>query len=226
MGITQLHTLSNESQRFLGIVNQFGGLIDCRLVEFGIRHVGTYETDLLRIILYLLHLRVLGKVEHHRTRTPRASDIESPADSPCHVFGMTDLITPLRDWLRHAHKVHLLKGVGTKGSDGYLSGDDNNRRGVEHRIGDTRQCVRHTWTAGHQGHTYLTRHSGIALGGVSGSLLMTHQYMIETFLLASCVVEERIIHGHDAATGIAEDGLHPLSLQRPHQRLRSCNSVS
>jgi hypothetical protein len=61
---------------------------------------------------------------------------------------------------------------------------------------------------------------------MGSALLVTHQNMVETFLLTSCIVEERIINGHDAAAWVSEDGLHALGLQRPHQRLRSSNSIS
>ena len=226
LGITQFHALPHECQGLLGVVDELGSLAHSLGIELGIRHVGTDEVDLLRIVVDLLHLGVLGKVEHHRTGTACTGDVEGTTDGPRHVFGVTDLITPLRDGLRHTHEVHLLESVGTEGRDGHLSGNDDDWRGVEHRIGNTREGVRHTRTAGDQGHTHLTGYTGIALGSVGGALLVAHQNMVETFLLASCVVEERVIDGHNAATGVAEDGLHALSLQRPHQRLRSSYSIS
>ena len=45
---------------------------------------------------------------------------------------------------------------------------------------------------------------------MGGSLFVTHQYMVETFLLSTCIVEERVVDGHDGATGVAEDGLHAV----------------
>ena len=139
---------------------------------------------------------------------------------------MTDLITPLCDWLRHTHKVYLLKGIGTQGADRHLTSDDHNRRRVEHGIGNTRQRVGHTRATGYQSDTHLTRHAGIALGSVGGSLFVTHENMVETFLLTTCIVEKRVVDRHDATARVSEDGLHPFRLQRPHQRLRSCYSIS
>jgi hypothetical protein len=54
-----------------------------------------------------------------------------------------------------------------------------------------------------------------------GSLLVTHQYVVETLFLTSCVVVKRIVNGHDSSAWISEDGFHPLGLQSPHQRFRS-----
>ena len=139
---------------------------------------------------------------------------------------MTNLIRPLRDRLGHTHEVYLLKGISTQGRDGHLTCNHHNRRGIKHGIGNTRQGISHSGTTGHQGHTDLARDAGIALCGMGSALFVTHQNMVETFLLTSCIVEERIINGHDAAAWVSEDGLHALGLQRPHQRLRSCNSIS
>ena len=139
---------------------------------------------------------------------------------------MTNLIGPLGDGLRQAYEVHLLKRIGAQGRDGHLTSNDNDGGGVEHGVGDTRQRVSHTRTAGDQGNTYLARDACIALGSVGGTLFVAHQYVVETFLLTSCIVEKRIVNGHDAAARVTKDGFHALGLQRPHQRLRSCNLIS
>ena len=110
---------------------------------------------------------------------------------------MTDLVTPFRDWLRHTHKVYLLKGISTQGVDRHLTSYYNNRRGVEHSISDTSQRVCYTRATGHQSDTHLTRHAGIALSCMGGSLLVTHQNMVETLLFATRIVEKRIVDRHD-----------------------------
>ena len=61
---------------------------------------------------------------------------------------------------------------------------------------------------------------------MGGTLLVAHQDVVETFLFSSCIVEKRIIDGHDGTSGVAKDGLHTFRLQGSHQRLRSCNSIS
>ena len=225
LGIAEFDALPHQCQRLLGMVDQFGSPTHGLSVELRIRHVGTDEVHLRRLPVDLLDLCILGEVEHHRTRTARAGDVERAAHGPRHILGMTDLIRPLRDRLCHTHEIDLLEGISTKGADRHLASNDDDRCRVEHGIRNTRQRVGDTWAASDKGHTHLARHTGITLGGMGGSLFVAHQDMVETFLLSSCVVEERVIDGHDRPSGVAEDGLHALCLQGAHQRLRSCNSV-
>ena len=217
--IAEFDPLPHKGQRLLGIVDELGSLTDSLSIELRIRHIGTHEADLAGLPVDLLDLRVLGKVEHHRTRTTRTGDVERTAHSPRHILSMTDLIAPLRDRLRHTYEVDLLKGIGTQGANGHLTGNHHNRRRVEHGISDTRQRVGDTRATGHQGDTHLTRYAGITLGSMGSSLLVTHEDMVETLLLTTGVVEKCVVDGHDTATGVSEDGLHPFCLQRPHQRL-------
>ena len=138
---------------------------------------------------------------------------------------MAYLIAPLGDRLGHTHEVYLLEGVCAEGRDGHLSGNDDNRRGVHHSIGDARQCVGNAGAAGDKGHAHLPTHTGIALSGMGCRLLVAYQDMVETFLLATGIVEERVVDGHDGTSGIAEDGFHLLRLKGPHQRFGACYSV-
>ena len=225
LGITQFHALSYQRHGFLRAVDQFCGLAHSVHVEFGIRHIRTDEVTLHGLPVDFLSLGVLGKVEHHRTRTACAGDIERTAHGPCHILGMTYLITPLRYRLRHTYEVHLLESIGTKRTDGHLPGYHHDGRRVEHGIGNARQRIGDSRATGYQGYAYLTTHAGIALGSVGSTLFVSHQDMVETLLLSSRIIVKRIVNGHDAATGVTEDGLHALRLQRPHQRLRSCNSI-
>ena len=223
--IAEFDTLPHQCQRFLGMVDQFGSLAHSLSVELRIRHIGTDEVHLHRLPVDLLDLCILGEVEHHRTRTARAGDVERTAHSPRYILGMTDLIRPLRDRLCHTHEIDLLEGIGTEGTDRHLTSNDDNGRRVKHGISNTCQRIGDTRATGDKGDTHLARHAGIALSGMGSSLFVAHQDMVETFLFSARVVEERVIDGHDRPSGVAEDGLHALCLQGAHQRLRSCNSV-
>ena len=172
------------------MVDQFSCLTYCLRIQFRIRHIRTHKIDLTGLPVDLLDLGILGKVEHHRTGTTRTGDVERTAHCPRHILSMTDLVTPLRDRLRHTHEVDLLESIGTEGTDGHLTGNDHDRCGVEHGIGHTCQRVGDTRTTGHQGNAYLSRDTGIALGSMGGSLFMTHEDMVETFLLSSCIIEK------------------------------------
>ena len=219
LGIAEFDTLSYAGQGLLGVVDELGGLAHGGHIEFGRRHIGTNEADVLGLELHHLGLGVLGEVEHHRTWTAAAGDIEGTGDGPGDILGMTDLIAPLGDGLCHTHEIDLLEGVGTQGTDGHLSGDDDDRRGVEHGIGQSRQRVRGTRTTSDQRHAYLATDAGITLGGMGSGLFVTDEDMVESLLVASCVVVKGIIDGHDGTAGVAEDGCHTLCLQGLHQCL-------
>ena len=136
---------------------------------------------------------------------------------------MANLIAPLGDGLCQAHKIDLLKGVGAEGGDGHLPGNNHDGCGVDHRVGHAREGVGGAGSAGDDGHTHLSADACKALGGVRGALFVAHEDMVESFLLAPRIIVEGIIDGHDAAAGIAEDGLHSLGFQRQHQCLAACN---
>ena len=94
MCISQFNTLPHQSQRSLGVVNQFGCSLHSRGVEFGIRLVTAHARHMHRLPLALLHLGILREVEHNRSRTTATGDIESTADGPRHILRMTNLIAP------------------------------------------------------------------------------------------------------------------------------------
>ena len=219
--IAQLNALTNQSQRALGIVDQLGSLAHSIHIQLGISHIAAYEVHLLRLPLHLLDLSIAGEVEHHRAWPTAAGNIESTADGPGNILSTAYLVAPLRNRLSQAHQIHLLKRIRTQCRDGHLSGYHHDGSRVEHGIGHARQRIRGTGTTGHQSHTHLAADAGIALGSMHGSLLMANQYMVETLLQSSSVVEQRIIRGHDGAARVSEDSLHPLGLQSTHQRLRA-----
>ena len=128
LSVTQFHALTYDGQRLLGIVNQFRSRLDSLLLQRGVGNIRTNEVNLLRLPLYLLHLGILGEVKHHGTGTATACDIESTAHRPCYILGMTNLVSPLTDWLGNTHEVNLLESVSTQRTDGNLSGYHHDRR--------------------------------------------------------------------------------------------------
>ena len=164
-----------------------------------------------------LGLCVLGEIEHYRTWATAARDIESTADSPRNVLSMAYLVTPLAYWLGNAHEVNLLERVCSQCPNRHLSGNDHDRSGVHHGVGNTRESVCCAWSAGHKSHSHLAADTSITLCGMCRTLLVTHKYMVEAFLLASSIVVKGIINRHYGTARIAEDGLHPFCLQSAHQ---------
>ena len=192
------------------------------VLNLRIRVVAAYRRDLGRLPLACAHLCTLGEVDYDRSRTTCACNVESTAYGPCYILGTTYLIAPLADRLSQTYEVDLLKSVSAKCAHAHLSGNDDNRCRVNHGIGNTCQSVGNARTACHQAHTYLTTNAREALSRMCSRLFMTHEYMVESFLLTSCIVVESIKHRHYRSAGIAEDGLYALVLERAHQGFCSC----
>ena len=115
-------------QRTLGIVDEFGSLLDCRLVGRGIRYIAAHEIHLCGHPFGLVHLCILREVENDRTRPTSACDIKSTADCPCYILWTSNLVAPFRDRLCHTHEVNLLEGISSKHSHSHLSCYDHDGR--------------------------------------------------------------------------------------------------
>ena len=109
-----------------------------------------------RYIWIHAHLRALWEVDDDRTGTTGACNVECTAYCPCYVLGTTYLIAPLADRLSQTYEVDFLKSVSAKCAHAHLSGNDDNRRRVNHGIGNTCQSVGNARTARNQAHSYLT----------------------------------------------------------------------
>ncbi len=120
--ITQLYALPYQRQGALGIVDQFGSLTYSLVIQLGLGYVRTHEINLLGFPFYLLYLCITREVEHYRTRATATCNIERTTDSPSHILGMTNLVSPLTDRLSHTHEVNLLEGIGTQSRNSHLSG--------------------------------------------------------------------------------------------------------
>ena len=226
LSISQFYSLSHQCQRLFGMINQFSSFAHGIHIQLRISYIRAHKGHLLGFPINLLNLSITGKVEHHRTRTSTACNIERTTDSPRYILGAPYLVRPLRDGLCHTYEVYLLKGIRSQRANSHLPSNHHHRRRVKHGISDTCQGIGSTRATGHQGNPHLTTHSGIALSSMGSCLFVTHQNVVETLLLASRIVEQRIIDGHNAAARVSENSLYPFSLQRPHQRLCSCYSIS
>ena len=215
--ITQFHALSHQHKGAFGVVNQLYCLLYRCHIGIWHRVVTAYIIHLCRLIFYHLCLCTLGKVEYHRTRSAALGDIESTCHRLRNVVGIANHVAPLRNRLRQAHPIDLLKSVGTQGTHTHLSGYYHNRRTVNHRVSDASNGIGSPRATGHKTDTHFTRHPGKAFCCMSSTLFMSHQYMVKL----SQVVIQGIIHRHDTTTRIAEYGLHSLMLQCSHQRFRS-----
>ena len=216
--IAQLHALPYQHQRTFRRIYQIGSLPYGIRVGFGYRQVAAHVIYFGRDVLRLIHLRILGKVQHNRTGTPALCDIESTCHCPSHIFRTANLVAPLRDRLCNTYQVYFLKSVRAEKSRGNLPRNDDYRRAVYHGICNTRNGIGCSRAAGYQAYADLARHTCKALCGMGSSLFVANQDMV----LFLPVVVQGIEYRHDAAARITENGLYSLMLQGAHQCFCAC----
>ena len=112
--ISKLHTLSDECQRALGLVNQVSSSLQLVHVDFRIGRVACHLIDAHGLTLAEFFLCIGGEVEHNRTGPTRSGNEESTAHSPSHILRRANLIAPFRDGLGNTHQVNFLKGIGAQ----------------------------------------------------------------------------------------------------------------
>ena len=179
LGITQLYPLPYEYQWALSGINEIGSLADGFHIHVGHGLVTADKVNRSRFIFHLVHLCILGKVEHHRTRTATTGNVEGTRHGPRHIFGPTNLVTPLGDGLSDAYEVHFLKGIRTEETCTYLPGNNHDGRTVYHGVGNAGNGIGGTRSAGYEADTYLTRHTGKALCGMGSALFVAHQNVVQ-----------------------------------------------
>ena len=205
-GIAQLDALACKQQRAFGGVDEGSSLLYALGVGVGHGDISALHINGGRLEVHHTHLCILGKVEYHGSGASGTCNMEGARYGPSDVLGAAHLVAPFRDRLRDTHEVYLLEGIGAKEVGRHLSGNDHDRRTVEHGIGHARYGVGGTGATRHKAHTHLARRTGIALRSVGGTLLVAHKYLLEIILM----VIHGIKHGHDAAAGIAKYGVYAL----------------
>ena len=181
--------MTYQNERFTGAVNELYGIIDLALNGVWGRYVAAHILNCGGLELNLLHLGSLGEVKHHGARTARACNIKGACHCPGDIIGAAYLIAPLGDRLGYTHQVNLLEGIGTQGIGSHLAGNHHDGGAVKHGIADAGDGVGGAGAAGHDGHTCAARYAGVTLCGMGGSLLVTHQYLVQVCAVAVECIE-------------------------------------
>ena len=109
----------------------------------------------------------------------------------------------------HSWKASLpIRCVGT------CAGDADERDGIHQRVGERRHHVGRAGSGGDEHDARLAGRAGIAFRRVAGALLVADQDVLHLVLLEQLVVDRK--HG---AARIAENVLHALIGQGPHDHL-------
>jgi hypothetical protein len=157
---------------------------------------------------------ILGQVHQHRARSSGAGDIKGLVHRLGQVLDVLNQIIVLGAWPGNAHDVNLLKGIVADQAGGHLPGKHHNGDGVQVGRGNTRHRIGGAGPRRHQGHPYLGRGPGIAVGGVHRGLFVAHQDMLDARGAGHFVID---IDDHPA--GVTEDMPDSLSLQAFHENL-------
>jgi len=94
----------------------------------------------------------------------------------------------LGDRQSNAGNIYFLKSILTDKGSGYLTGYGYYRRRIKIGISNTGYQIGGTGTRGSHTHPHLPRGSGIAIGGMSCPLLVTHQNMAKLRILGQGVI--------------------------------------
>ena len=147
--------MPRQDHRPLGIVDQLQRLF---VLVRSRRKIGAISRQLRRHRLSVEIagglLRVLGNVHEHWPRTAGTRDIKCFADRLRDLVGMRDQIVVLGDGQRDARNVGLLKRVRANELASHLPRNANDRRGIEHRRGNSGDHIGGARTGCSDGHTH------------------------------------------------------------------------
>ena len=99
MGVANLHAVTHEGERLLGIVDKFRGGFHGLFADFRIGVVRAHGVRLAGHPFCLAHLGVAREIEHHWAWTSALGYVERAVHRPRHVLGTANLIAPLCDRL-------------------------------------------------------------------------------------------------------------------------------
>jgi hypothetical protein len=156
-------------------------------------------------------LYVFRHVDDDRSRPAAGCDIEGLVQHLGEIVNIAHQPVVLGAGARDTHRVAFLERVVTDQMGRHLAGDADERNRVHQRIGERRYHVGGAGAGGHQHDAGLAGGARIAFCGVARALLVSHQDVLDLALLENLVIDRK--HG---AAGIAENVLHTMIDQRPH----------
>lgn len=202
-------TVANVKNGLLGLVDEVSGALDGLVLELRDGSSGQ-RLDGLRgnsgvcgnSIAENGRGNVLGKIDKDRARAARAGNLKGLIDAARQLGNVLDHDVPLGAGTGDADNVSLLESVGTNGSSGNLTGEDNHGdtvgKGVLHGGDD----VGGTRTRGNNDDTGLAGGLCVALGHVAGTLLVSRHDELEVRR-----VVDAIENGENGTARVTENGV-------------------
>jgi len=205
--LAEHHATARVDHRPLGLEHQVDRPADLPRMTPLRRMVGAHP-DLPRIVIGHLDVGVgdvLGHVHHHGSRAPRGGDVEGLADSLRQLVDILDQEIVLDAGSGDPDRIHLLEGVRADHGSGYLTRNHHHGDGVHVGGGDSGHRIGGTGTGGDEADPALAGCAGVTVRGVSGTLLVTDEDVLDPLLLEEGVVD--VQHG---PARVAEDELDAL----------------
>ena len=155
---------------------------------------------------------VLRNIDHDRTRSPSARDVERLFHCQRQIANVLDEEVVLHDRSRDADRVAFLEGVEPDRVRRHLAGHDHHRNRVHVGGGDTSDGIRHPRTRSDECYSDLTRRPREAVCGMHCGLFVAHKHMLDRVLLVQRVID--VEHG---AARVTPEVLDAFGLKAANQ---------
>ncbi len=193
------HSTTNVEHRSLSAGDQLRGLPDLLAVRLDDRPVTGQVQGRRPVEPGWVLQHVFRDVDQHRAGTSGVREVKRLRNGLRDLIGVLDQKVVFGDRQGDPGDVGLLKGIGADRGEGHLAGDRDQRHRVQEGIRDRRDQVRRTGSRGCHADTYPAGDLGVALGGVTGALLVADQYVPDPD-----GVIERVVCGQNRAAGNAK----------------------
>ena len=202
------HAAAGVEHRALGLGHQLDRRLDRLDVGLHLRAVGLV-LDILRADVGALgELHVFRNVDHDRTGTARARDMEGLVQDARQILDALHEPVVLGAGPGDADRVALLERIRADQMRRHLAGDADDRDRIHQRIDQAGHGIGSARTRGDEADADLARRACVALGRMDDALLVATQNVTDRVLLEDLVVDRQ----HSAA-GIAEQRVDALILQ-------------
>jgi len=169
-GLRDDDSAAGQDQRALGAEQHLHGVLD-PTGRGGRAGDGQRLVELLEV-LDLSPLHVHREVDQHGSRPSLARDLESLAEDPGELRGLLHLHSPLGHRLCDLHDVYRLEGFLVEHRLLSLAGDADDRDRIRQRRVEACDHVGASRPRGADGEADLAGGTGVAVGGVGGTLLV------------------------------------------------------
>ena len=214
------HAAARIENRSLGSQHEINGLLNRIRICRESRMIRAMTHTILALIGPFRELHVLRNVDNHRPGTTGRRHIKGFVDYPGQIVHVAHEIVVLGTTAGDTDRVAFLKRIGANEMARHLSGDDHHGNGIHHGVRNWCDGVCRSGPGRHEHDTRLAGGPRIALGGMTGTLLMANQNVANLLLPI-----KRIIDRQNGPTRITEEHLYALLGQGSYHNLGTAHHV-